>query len=211
MKVNRRLRRAGCAGGESKKRDVITSRSHGGEVDLLVESDTVELGVVVGGAVETDDAFEKMAPLGAGHQFVEDAGVAQREIDFRLVDNLCQFSSPQHRHGVDHDGACLCGREPAGDHRGIFRRADQHPVAGLHAVILAERAGEPVTPVSKFLVGAAPSMADQRCAVAKAALDHAIRQFDRGVQIFGIVKPFEPKVRPLVWRRERLSRPNVSR
>ena len=130
---------------------------------------------MVGGAVEADDALEKAASLGAGDQFVEDAGVAQRELDFRLVDDLRQFPGPQHRHGVDDDGAGLGRGEPAGDHRGIVRRADQHPVAGLHAVILDERRGQPVAPVSKLLVGATPAMADQRCVVAEAALDHAIR------------------------------------
>ena len=49
-------------------------------------------------------------------------------------------------------------------------------------------------------------MPDQRRTVAKAPLDHAISQFDRGVQIFGIVKPFEPKVRPLIRRRQIVAR-----
>ena len=104
-----------------------------------------------------------------------------REFDFGLVDNLRQLTGPQHRHGVDHDGAYLGRGEPAGDHRGIVPRADQHPIAGLHAVVLDERSGQPVAPVGKLFVGATAAMADQRRTVAKAALDHAIGQFDRGV------------------------------
>ena len=76
MKVHRRLGRAGCSGGESEQGDVVAARGHGGQGHWLIESEAVELGVVIGGAVEADDAFEKAAVLGAGDQFIEDAGVA---------------------------------------------------------------------------------------------------------------------------------------
>ena len=53
-------------------------------------------------------------------------------------------------------------------------------------------------------------MADQRCAVAKTALDHAIGELDRGVQMFRIIKSVEPKVRPLVERREIIPRERIN-
>jgi hypothetical protein len=181
MKVRRRLWRASRSGGESKQRDIVPSRAYGGEVHRLVEGDAVELGVVIGGAVEADDAFEKAAFLGAGDQVIKDARVAKGQFDLGLVDDPRQFSGPQHGHRVDDDRSRLRRSEPAGDHRGIVCRADQDPVAGLHAVVFDERPGQPVAPVGKLLVSATSAMADQRCAVAKATLDHAIRQFDRGV------------------------------
>ena len=46
--------------------------------------------------------------------------------------------------------------------------------------------------------------------VAEAALDHAIGELDRGVQVFRIVKPVEPKVRPLVEWRQIVARKRVS-
>jgi hypothetical protein len=101
VKVRRRLRGASCAGREAKQRDIVPSRAYGGEVYRLVEGDAVELGVVVGGAVETDDAFEKAASLGAGDQFIKDARVSKGQFDLGLVDDLRQFSGPQHRHCVD--------------------------------------------------------------------------------------------------------------
>jgi hypothetical protein len=53
-------------------------------------------------------------------------------------------------------------------------------------------------------------MADQRRAVAKTALDHAISQFDRGVQVVRIVKSVEPKVRPLVRWRQIVARERIN-
>ena len=82
----------------------------------LVERDAVELGVVVGGAVEADHLLEEPAVLGAGDQLVHQPRVAQRERDLRLVDDLGEFAGAQHRHGVDDDRAGLGGGEPAGDH-----------------------------------------------------------------------------------------------
>jgi len=76
MKVHRRLGRAGRSGVESEQRHVVTPRDQGDRGERLVEGEAVKLGAVVGGAVEADNAFEKAAFLGAGDQFIEDAGVA---------------------------------------------------------------------------------------------------------------------------------------
>ncbi len=192
------------------KRDVVAPRGYGGQGHGLVESEAVELGVVIGGAVEADDALEKAARLGAGDQFVEDPGVAQRKADLGLVDDLGQLSGAEHRHCVDDDRARFRRGEPAGDHRGIVGRADQHAIAGLDAIILDERPGQPIAPVGELLVGAAPAMADEGGTVAEAALDHAVGQLDRGVHGIWIVEPVEAKVRPLVGRRQVVARETVS-
>ncbi len=60
-----------------------------------------------------------------------------------------------------------------------------------------------VRPVGQFLVGALAAIADQRDTIAEALLDHAVGQFDRGVQIVGVLKlrPVENQFRPLLrWR-----------
>ena len=123
---------------------------------------------------------------------------------------LVEFAGAQHRHRVDDDGAGLGRGEPAGDHRGIVGGADQHAVARLDAVILDERAREPVAPVGKLLVGAPAAVADQRDMVAEAALDHAIGELDGGVEALGIVEAVEQEIPAIGPRGGRLSRANVS-
>ena len=131
--------------------------------------------------------------------------------DLGLVDDLAELAGAQHRHGVDHHGAGLGGGEPGRDQRRIVAGADEHAVAGLDAVILDQRIGEPVRPVGEFLVGAAAAVADQRDAVAEAALDVAVGQFDRGVQVFRILefRPVEDEVGPLIERRKIVAREGV--
>ena len=202
MEMHGRFGRARRAGGEAEQRDVVAPGLDRLEAHRLVERDAIELGVVIGGAVEADDELQELAVLGAGDQFLRDARVAERERDLGLVDDLRQFACAQHRHRVDDDGAGLGGGEPDRDHRRIVRRADQHPVARLDAIVLDQRMGEPVAPVGEFLVGAPAAVADQRGMVAEAALDHAVGQFDRGVEIFGIVEALEQKVRPVGRRRQ---------
>ena len=119
---------------------------------------------MVGGAVEADDLFEERAVLGAGGHLVHQPGVAECNGDLCLVDDLGEFAGAQHRHGVDDHRADLGGGQPAGDHCGVVGGADQHPVAGLDAVILDQRVGQPVRPVGQFLIGAAAAIADEaRC------------------------------------------------
>jgi hypothetical protein len=57
-----------------------------------------------------------------------------------------------------------------------------------------------VGPVGQFLVGALAAVADQRDPVAPALFDDTVGQFDRGIQIFRILKlgPVEQQVRPLL-------------
>ena len=178
---------------EVKPSSATSSRPvvHRLEADGFVERDAVELGVVVGGAVEADDLLQEAAVLGAGDHLVHQPRVAERQADLGLVDDLRQFAGAQHRHGVDDDGAGLGRRQPAGDHGGVVGRADQHAVAGLDAVVLDKRMRQPVGPVGQFLVGAPAAVADQRGVVAKALFDHAVGQFDGGVEVVGIVEAVE--------------------
>ena len=115
---------------------------------------------------------------------------------------LRELAGAQHRHRVDHDRACLGRRQPAGDHRRIVGRADQHAIAGLHAVVLDQRMRQAVGPVGQLLVGAPPAVADQRGVVAEALFDQSVGQLDRGVEVLGIVEAVEQEVRPLVDRRK---------
>jgi hypothetical protein len=136
--------------------------------------------------------------------------VSHKARPISAFDDLRQFSGPQHRHSVDHDRARFRRGEPAGDHRGIVRRADEHAIAGLDAIVLDERPGETIAPVGELFVSTAPAMADEGGAVSEAALDHAIGELDRGVHVVRVVKPVEPKVRPLVERRQIVARERVS-
>ena len=204
MEMHRRLRLARGARGKSQQRDIVAAGLDRIEPDRLVQRHPVEFGVMVRRAVEIHHLLEKPAGLGAGHQFVGDAAVGQRQRDLGLVDDLGQFAGAQHRHGIDDDGARLGRRQPCRDQRRIVARADQHPVAGLDAVILHQRMRQAVRPVRQFLVGALAAIADQRDTIAEPLLDDAVGQFDRGVEIFGILKlrPVEQQFRPLLERRQ---------
>ena len=61
-----------------------------------------------------------------------------------------------------------------------------------------------VRPVRQFLVGALAAVADKRDTIAEPLLDDAVGQFDRGIEIFGILKlrPVEQQFRPLLGRRK---------
>ena len=191
---------------EVKPSNATSSRPGRYRVELhrLVERDAVELGIVIGGAVEIDNLLEEFADLGAGHQLVGDAAIGQCQRDLGLVDNLAKFAGAQHRHCVDDDRTCFGGGEPGRDQRRIVAGANQDAVAGLDPVVLDERVGQPVRPVGEFLIGASTAIADQRDVVAETALDHAVRQFDGDVQTLGILKfrAIEQDVRPLIERRE---------
>ena len=202
--MHRRLWFARGARGKAEQRDVVAAGLHGLESHRLVQRHAIEFGVVVRGAVEIHHLLEKLAGLGAGHQLIGDAAVGQRQRDLGLVDDLAQFAGAQHRHGVDDDGAGLGRRQPGRDQRRIVAGADQHPVAGLDAVILHQRMRQAVRPVGQFLVGALAAIADQRDVVAHALLDDAIGQFDGGVEVFRILelRPVERQLRPLRERRQ---------
>ncbi len=163
---------------------------------------------MIGRAVEMDDALEKRAGCSSGFQFFREPAVAERERNFRLVDDLREFARAQHRHGVDDDGAGLGGRQPRGDHGGIVAGAHEHAIAGLHAVILDQHMREPVGPVGEFLVGAHAAVADQRDVIAKALFDEAVAEFDAGVDPVGILKlrSVEQEIRPLLARRQIVAR-----
>ena len=178
-------------------------------VHRLVERGPVELGVVVGGAVEPDHLREVPALLGAGDELVHQPRVAQRDGDLGLVDDLRQLAGPQHRHRVHDHRAGLRRRQPARDHRRVVGRPDEHAVAGLHAVVLGERVRQAVGPVGELLVGAPPPVADQRGVVAEALLDQTIGQLDGGVEVLGVVEAVEQQLGPFVERREIVTRERV--
>ena len=81
---------------EVKPSSATSSRPVGDrlEADRLAEGDAVELGVVVGGAVEADDLLQEPAVLGAGDELVHQPGVAEGEADLGLVDDLRRARPP---------------------------------------------------------------------------------------------------------------------
>ena len=179
MEMHGRLGLAGGAGRKAEQRDVVAAGLDRVEGHGFAERDAVELGIVIGGAVEADHLLEIFAGLGAGDELVHQPRVAQRQRDLGLVDDLAEFAGAQHRHGIDDDGAGFGRRQPARHHRRIVRRADQNAIAGLDAEILDQRVGDAVGPVGQLLVSAAAAIADQRDMVAEAARDHAVGQLDR--------------------------------
>ncbi len=209
MEVHRGLRLTGRAGREAEQGDVVPPGSHRLVLHGLVERDPVELGVVVGRAVEPDHLREIPALLGAGDELVHQPRVAQRQSDLGLVDDLRQLAGPQHRHRVDDDCAGLGRRQPAGDHRRVVGRSNQHTMARLHAVVLGERVRQAVGPVGELLVGAPPPVADQRRVVAESLLDQTIGQLDGGVEVLGVVEAVEQQLGPFVERREMVARERV--
>ena len=84
--------------GEAQQRDVVATRLDRLEAHRFVERDAIELGVMIGGAVETDHQLEEFAVLGAGDQFLRDARVAERERNFRL--STIFASSPARSIGI---------------------------------------------------------------------------------------------------------------
>ena len=202
MEVHRGLGFAGGARGEPQQRDVVASGRHGLVTDRLVERDPVELGIMVGRTVETDHFPQVFAVFGARDELVHQPGVAERDPDLGFVDDLGQLTGAQHRHRVDHHRAGLRGRQPARHHRRVVGAADQHPIAGLDAVVLGEGVGEPIRPVGELLVGASTAVADQRRVVAHPLVDDPVGELDRGVEVLGILEPVEQQVGPLGERRE---------
>ncbi len=121
MEVHGAFRLPGGAGSKTQQRDVIPARFHGLELHRLVQGHTVQLGVMVGCAVKAHNLLQKTVILGAGDQFGHQTDIAQGQLDLSLVDNLGQFRSSQHGHGVDDHRPRLGRGQPAGDHCRVVR------------------------------------------------------------------------------------------
>ena len=76
MEMHGRLRLAGGARREAEQRDVVAPGRHRVERHRLAQRDAVELGVVIGGAVEADHLLEEFRGLGAGGELVHQPRVA---------------------------------------------------------------------------------------------------------------------------------------
>ena len=154
---------------EPEQRDVVAPGLHGGELHRLVERDAVELGVVVGGAVEADDAAAETAVLGAGDQFVGDRGVSQSARPISALSTIF-VSSPARSSGM-----VLTTTAPA-----LVAASQQATIAGLLAERISTRlpgltpksstsaCASRLRPVGQLLVGALSSVADQRGVIAEA-------------------------------------------
>ena len=202
MEMHRPLGLAGRTRGEPDQRHIVLAGLNGLETDRLLQREPVELGVVVGRAVETHHGLQRLVGFGAAGQLVHQARVTQRVGDFGLVDVFGEFGRAQHRHGVDDDGADLGRGKPASHHGGVVGRADQHTVAGLHLEVVDEGVGELVGPVGELLVGAPAAVADQGGVVAEPFLDHRVGELVADIQLVRIVEPVEHEIGPLALRRE---------
>jgi hypothetical protein len=122
---------AGGAGGEAQQRHVVASGLHRLEAHRLGQRQPVELGIVIGGAVEADHLGDEPVFLGAGDHFVHQPCVAQRQRDLRLVDDLAKLHGAQHRHGVDHHRAGLGRRQPDATIAGLLAERISTRLPGL--------------------------------------------------------------------------------
>ena len=105
---------AGGAGGKGDKASVLGGGIHGLEFASFGGHSVFEFP----GAAKVDDlcqAGRKGLRLG---QFLAELFVAQRQRDFRLVDDPGQFAGAQQRHGANGNGAGLDHAEPAGGEHG---------------------------------------------------------------------------------------------
>ena len=209
VKMHRRFWGPRGAGGEAEKADVVPPCPDRFEPHGFGQRQPVEFGVMVGGAVEADDGFHETAVLRSLRHLIHQAGVAERELDLRLVDNLGQLARAQERHGVHHHRPRLRRRQPAGDHRGVVGGTDQNAVAGPDAKVLGQRMGQPVRPVRHLFIGAPPSVADQGGVVAEPVLDHLVCQFDANVQVGRVVEAVEQEFGQYVGGRKIVPRETV--
>ena len=79
MEVHGALGLTRGAGGEAQQCHVVPSRLHGIELHGLAQRHAIQLGIMVGGAVEVDHLFQEATVLGARHQLIGNAAVAQRK------------------------------------------------------------------------------------------------------------------------------------
>ena len=157
---------------------------------------------MIGGAVKADHLFEELAVLGASDDLVHQPRVAEHQRHFGFVDDLTELAGAQHRHGIDDDSTCFGRGEPAGNQSRIVGGANENAIAGLDAEVLDQRTCDAVGPVGQFFVGAAAAIADQRDMIAETARHHAVGQFDRGIELFGVVEAVERDVWPKLAGRE---------
>src|SRR3974390_2266514 len=109
MEMHCPLGLAGGAGSESEQGHVITPSVNSVKFDRFIQRNSIELGIMVGSAVEGDNLLEEPAVFSTSHQFVSDAAIAQTELDLCLVDYLAELARAQQWHSVHHDRTGLAG------------------------------------------------------------------------------------------------------
>ena len=104
------------AGGESDQGDIIRRRQHRLQTNGLVQSEAVELGIVVRRTVKPNDGLQPFALFSAGGHFIHEPRVAQGMCDFSLFDIFQKFAGTQQGHSINHNRTNFRRREPAGHH-----------------------------------------------------------------------------------------------
>ena len=141
MKVHRRLRLAGRAGGEGEHAHVL-----GGGRDVF------ELGLF--GCRNLREVVRVVAPVGkdleavggGGVQVLDEAVVADRHGHGGDIHHRLQLTRPEQRHRRHRDSARLDDAEPARHKPWIVGATEQHPVAWEKAHLVHERVGDLVGP-----------------------------------------------------------------
>ena len=211
VEMHRRLRLAGGAGGEAEQRHVVAAGRDRLEAHRLAERDAVELGVVVGGAVEADRPSS-----GSGSSLAQATSSSLMRVSqsARLISALSTIlaSSPARSIGMvlTTTAPALVAPSQQATIAGLLAERISTRLPGLTPIVLDQRVGEAVGPVGELLVGALAAVADQRDVVAEALLDHAVGQLDRGVQALGIVEAGRGRGSGHSASGGRLSRVNVS-
>ena len=125
-------------------------------------------------------------------------------MDLPLLRNDLEFLGPQKRHGGDRDSAGLDDAQPAGDHRRVIGRTQEHPVARHEPQVIDQHIGDPVGAGEKVTVGPGLVGAPQRDPVAVALLDMDVDQFGRAVDLLGVLefRIVQQERRPLVLGRQ---------
>ena len=121
VKGHRALRLARGARGKANQRHIIAPNRRGGKAHRLAQGHAVQLGVMVGGAVKPDNGFQELRVFCTDDQLFHQPRVAQRKGNLALIDDLAQFTRPQHGHGVDDHRPGLGRRQPASHHRRVVR------------------------------------------------------------------------------------------
>jgi hypothetical protein len=92
-------------------------------------------------------------PLLAGQlQFVQQPGVAERELRLRLVDDVRELARAQQRHGGHRDAARLDHRQPGERQADRVAATQQNAVAGLQAEVFHQHAADAIDAVAHVVV-----------------------------------------------------------
>ncbi len=203
------LGRARGAAGESDQADVVGGGIASREAVRLGRGQRVQrIGRLIVEIHDLRQAGAVMLVRGLRAEFglFLQPDIAQHRLDLRLVDDLLELLGTQQRHRWHRHQPRLDGRQPRGGHHRIVRPAQQQAVARHQPHVLGQHAGDAIGQLGQLAVGHRGLLAvlapAQRNALAMAAFDHGVHQFDRAIEPLriGHVGAVEQELWPLVAR-----------